>query len=80
MSGRHRLGECTACLVQALLSTTAAPGEYAGRITALLKNHCNYANAKMLAIAHKSGALEQRQALSDVMDRQAGQRPSDKRV
>jgi hypothetical protein len=62
------------------LSTTAAPGEYAARITALLKNHYNYASAKMLAIARKIATPEQRQALSDFMDRQADQRPGDKRV
>jgi len=63
-----------------VLSTTTAPGEYAGRITALLKHHCNYASTKMLAIAHKIATSEQRQALSDVMDRQADQPPGDKKV
>jgi hypothetical protein len=62
------------------LSTTAAPREYAGRITALLKHHYNYAGAKMLTIARKIATPEQRQALSDVMNRQADQRPSDKKV
>jgi hypothetical protein len=62
------------------LSTTAAPEEYAGRITALLKHHYAYGSAKMLAIARKIATPEQRQALADVIDRQAGQRPGDKRV
>jgi hypothetical protein len=61
------------------LSTTAAPREYAGRITALLKHHCNYASTKMLVIAQKIATTEQRRALSEVMDRQ-DQRPSDKKV
>ena len=63
-----------------VLSTTAEPGEYSGRITALLKHHCNYASTKMLAIAYKIATPEQRQALSDVMGRQADQRPDDKKV
>jgi hypothetical protein len=57
------------------LSVTAAPGEYAGRITDLLKRHYNYGSAKMLAIAHKIATPEQRRALSDVMDRQGEQGP-----
>jgi hypothetical protein len=51
------------------LSTTAAPEEYAARITALLKNHYNHTSAKMLAIARKIATPEQRQALSHGMDR-----------
>jgi hypothetical protein len=59
------------------LSTTAAPEEYAGRITALLKHHYNYGSTKMLTIARKIATPEQRQTLSDLRDRQANQRPSD---
>jgi hypothetical protein len=61
------------------LSTTAAPEEYAGRITALLKRHCNYGSPRMLTIARNIATPEQRQALSDVLNRQADQRPGDKR-
>jgi len=62
------------------LSTTATPGEYAGRITALLEHHYNYASAKILTIARKIATPEQRQALSEAMDRQADQRPGDKKA
>lgn len=63
-----------------VLSTTAAPAEYAGRITALLEHHCSYASTKMLSIAHRIASPEQRRVLSDVMDQRANRRPGGKQV
>ena len=57
-----------------VLSATAAPEEYAGRITALLEHHYNHGRDKMLAIASKTATPEQREVLTEVADRQAGQR------
>src|SRR5216684_5743130 len=47
-----------------VLSTTAAPDEYASRIVALLKHHYDYGSAKMLAVAGEVATPPQRQALS----------------
>lgn len=49
------------------LSATAAPGEYAERITALLEHHYNYGRDKMLAVARKTGTPEQRAALASAV-------------
>jgi len=57
-----------------VLSATAAPEEYAGRITVLLEHRYNYGHDKMLAIARKTATPDQRKALAEVVDRQAGQR------
>ena len=57
-----------------VLSATAAPREYAQRVTALLKHHYNYGRDKMLAIARKTATPEQRTALADAPDRQASRR------
>ena len=57
-----------------ILSATAAPSEYAERITALLKRHYNYGRDKMLVVARKTATPEQRQALADAPDRQARRR------
>jgi len=57
-----------------VLSSTAAPGEYAERITALLEHHYNHGRDKMLAVARKNATPEQRQALADAPDRQARRR------
>jgi hypothetical protein len=62
------------------LSITAAPDEYAARITALLKHHYSYGSTRMLTIARKIATSDQRRALSSVVDRQAEQRPSDTEV
>lgn len=56
------------------LSATAAPGEYAERITALLEHHYNYGRDKMLAVARKTATPEQRKALTDAPDGQASRR------
>lgn len=56
------------------LSATAAPGEYAERITALLEHHYNYGRDKMLAVARKTATPEQRKALADAPDGQASRR------
>lgn len=57
-----------------VLSATAAPDEYAERITALLERHYNYCRDKMLAIARKTATPEQRKALADAPDGQASRR------
>ena len=57
-----------------VLSATAAPGEYAGRVTTLLEQHYNYGRDKMLAIASKTATPEQRKVLAEVADQQAGPR------
>lgn len=57
-----------------VLSATAAPGEYAERIAALLERHYNYGRDKMLAVARKTATPEQRKALADAPDRQASGR------
>ncbi len=57
-----------------VLSATATPEEYAGRITALLEHHYNYGRDKMFAVARKTATPDQRKALVEVTDRQAGQR------
>lgn len=56
------------------LSATAAPSEYAERITTLLRRHYAYGSEKMLALARKIATAEQREALAGVTDRQASQR------
>jgi hypothetical protein len=56
-----------------VLSATAGPGEYAERITVLLEHHCNSESEKMLSVARRKGTPQQR--VSDIVDRNAGQRP-----
>lgn len=46
------------------LSATAEPGDYAARTTALISRHCKCDRDKMLAIAHRTATLDQRQALA----------------
>lgn len=46
-----------------VLSATAAPGEYAQRITAFLEHHCGYGRDKMLAVARRAATPEQRSVL-----------------
>jgi hypothetical protein len=58
-----------------VLSTTTGPEEYAERITVLLEHHCNSDSEKMLSIARRKGTPQQRKAVSDIVDRNAGQRP-----
>jgi hypothetical protein len=58
-----------------VLSATAGPEEYAERITVLLEHHCNSGSEKMLSIARRKGTPQQRKAVSDIVDRNAGQRP-----
>ena len=57
-----------------VLSATAAPEEYAGRVTTLLEHHYSYGRGKMLTIARKTATPEQREVLAGVADQQAGQR------
>ena len=47
-----------------VLSATAAPGEFAERISSLLEHHYNYGRDKMLAVARKTATPEQRAALA----------------
>ena len=47
-----------------VLSATAGPEEFAGRITALLSNHYCYGRDKMLAIARRTATPDQRKALA----------------
>jgi hypothetical protein len=49
-----------------LLAATAAPEEYAGRITALLSRRCHHDRDKLLAIARRTATTEQRKALAKV--------------
>src|SRR5713226_8797221 len=49
-----------------LLSATAAPEEYANRITALLSCHYSYGRDKMLAIARRTAKTHQRKALAEI--------------
>jgi hypothetical protein len=49
-----------------VLAATAEPEEYAGRVTALLSNHCRHNLEKMLAIARRAATIEQRKALAKV--------------
>ena len=48
-----------------LLSATAAPKDYAERITALLSRHYSYRQAEMLTIARRIATEDQRKALVD---------------
>jgi hypothetical protein len=57
-----------------VLSATAAPEEYAERITSLLEHHYNYARDKMLVVARKTAAPGQRKALADAAEWPAGRR------
>jgi hypothetical protein len=50
-----------------VLSATAAPGEYAKRITVLLERHYSYGRDKMLAVARKAATPEQRAALASAI-------------
>ena len=47
-----------------VLSATAGPEEYGQRIVSLLKRHCHYGSARMLAVARKTATPAQRLALS----------------
>jgi len=58
-----------------VLSATAGPEEYAEKITALLEHHCNSESEKMLSVARRKGTPQQRKAVSDIVDRSAGQQP-----
>ncbi len=63
-----------------VLSATAEPAEYAEKITALLDRHYSGGDAKTLAIARRTATLEQRKALSVVVNlkqnrKQHGGRP-----
>ena len=49
-----------------VLSATAEPEEYAGRITTLLSCHYDYGRDKMLAIARRIATTPQRRALAQV--------------
>src|SRR5204863_9242563 len=49
-----------------VLSATAEPEEYAGRIRALLSCHYSYGRDKMLAIARRTATTHQRTALAEV--------------
>ena len=57
-----------------VLSATAAPSEYAERISTLLEHHYDYGRDKMLAVARKTAKPEQREPLAGVQDRQASRR------
>ena len=57
-----------------VLSATAGPEEFAGRITALLSHHYRYGRDKMLAIARRTATPHQRKALAEVEGGQAPQR------
>ena len=58
-----------------VLSATAGPEEYAERITVLLEHHYNSESEKMLSVARRKGTPQQRKAISDIVGRNAGQRP-----
>ncbi len=53
-----------------VLSVTAAPEEYAERITSLIRNHCDYDRDRTLAAASASATPEQRDALTTITERQ----------
>ena len=55
-----------------VLSATAAPEEYAQRITVLLKRHCAHDSAKMVSVARKAATSDQRKALTDAANGPAG--------
>jgi hypothetical protein len=55
-----------------VLSATAAPEEYAERITYLLEHHYKYGREKMLAVARKTATSEQRRALTERSEREPG--------
>ena len=57
-----------------VLSATVAPKGYAGRIATLLEHRYGYGRDKMIAVARKAATPDQRKALAEVTDRQAGQR------
>ncbi|MEW6741732.1 MAG: hypothetical protein AB1486_03150 [Planctomycetota bacterium] len=57
-----------------VLSATAAPEEYAERITTLLERHHDYGRDKMLAAARKIATPQQRKALAGGATRQARRR------
>jgi hypothetical protein len=63
-----------------VLAVTAAPEEYAERITSVLEHHYNYGRDKMLAVARKTATPEQRKALADAAHRQAGRRRASPRL
>jgi hypothetical protein len=58
-----------------VLSATAGPEEYAERISVLLEHHYNSESEKMLTVARRKGTPQQRKAVSDIVNRNAGQRP-----
>ncbi|GEM_PF-3219319 len=47
-----------------VLSATAAPEEYARRITALISRHYHYGRDKMIAIARRTATPPQHKALA----------------
>ncbi len=57
-----------------VLAATAAPAEYAERITALLERHYDRGPDRMLDVASMAATPEQRQALADAADRLASRR------
>jgi hypothetical protein len=57
-----------------VLSATAAPEEYAERITSVLERHYNHGRDAMLVFARKIAPPDQRTALADAADRQASRR------
>jgi hypothetical protein len=54
-----------------VLSATAAPEVYAGRITVLLETHYNYGRDKMLPVALRTATPDQRKALAGVASKRA---------
>jgi len=57
-----------------VLSATAAPKEYAGRIATLLETHYGYGRDKMLPVALRTATPDQRKALADVASKRASRR------
>lgn len=49
-----------------VLSSTAAPEEYATRIKAMLSHHYSYGREKMLAVARRTANQDQRKALAQM--------------
>ena len=49
-----------------ILSSTAAPEEYATRILDMLTHHYSYGREKMLAVARRTATPDQRKALAEV--------------
>jgi hypothetical protein len=49
-----------------VLSATAAPGEYAERVLAMMKSRCSLESRKLLPVALKTATAEQRKALAEL--------------